>query len=49
VFALLGPNGAGKTCTIEMLEGFRSRDVGEVIRSVGLEEKAAGRVKSLSG
>jgi ABC-2 type transport system ATP-binding protein len=30
VFALLGPNGAGKTSTIEMLEGFRSRDAGKV-------------------
>jgi len=104
VFALLGPNGAGKTSTVEMLEGFRSRDagtvsvlgidpsdrsrqrdlrerlgvvlqdlavepfltveevlnrsasyfpaprdVGEVIRAVGLEEKAKSRVRSLSG
>jgi ABC-2 type transport system ATP-binding protein len=104
VFALLGPNGAGKTSTIEMLEGFRSRDAGvvsvlgmdpsdracqrnlrerigvvlqdlavepflsveevlarsasyypnprdvaEVICSIGLEEKATTRVKSLSG
>ena len=30
VFALLGPNGAGKTTTIEILEGFRDRDAGEV-------------------
>ena len=30
VFALLGPNGAGKTTTIEILEGFRGRDEGEV-------------------
>jgi ABC-2 type transport system ATP-binding protein len=30
VFALLGPNGAGKTTTIEILEGFRGRDGGEV-------------------
>jgi ABC-2 type transport system ATP-binding protein len=30
VFALLGPNGAGKTTTIEILEGFRHRDGGEV-------------------
>ncbi len=30
VFALLGPNGAGKTTTIEILEGFRRRDAGEV-------------------
>ncbi|MFJ5233537.1 ABC transporter ATP-binding protein [Kitasatospora sp. NPDC088391] len=30
IFALLGPNGAGKTTTTEMLEGFRSRDGGEL-------------------
>ncbi len=30
VFALLGPNGAGKTTTVEILEGHRSRDGGEV-------------------
>jgi ABC-2 type transport system ATP-binding protein len=30
VFALLGPNGAGKTTTIEILEGYRPRDGGEV-------------------
>lgn len=30
VFALLGPNGAGKTTIVEILEGFRSRDSGEV-------------------
>src|SRR4051794_32858971 len=30
VFALLGPNGAGKTTTIEILEGYRRRDGGEV-------------------
>jgi len=29
-FALLGPNGAGKTTTIEILEGFRRRDGGDV-------------------
>jgi ABC-2 type transport system ATP-binding protein len=29
-FALLGPNGAGKTTTVEILEGFRRRDGGEV-------------------
>ncbi len=28
--ALLGPNGAGKTTTIELLEGFRSPDAGEL-------------------
>ncbi len=30
VFCLLGPNGAGKTTTIEILEGYRRRDAGEV-------------------
>ncbi|MGF7160569.1 ABC-2 type transport system ATP-binding protein [Rhodoligotrophos appendicifer] len=29
-FALLGPNGAGKTTTIEILEGYRRRDSGNV-------------------
>lgn len=30
IFALLGPNGAGKSTTVEILEGFRSRDGGDV-------------------
>jgi ABC-2 type transport system ATP-binding protein len=30
VFALLGPNGAGKTTTVEILEGYRGRDGGDV-------------------
>jgi len=30
VFALLGPNGAGKTTTVEILEGYRGRDSGDV-------------------
>ena len=30
IFALLGPNGAGKTTFVEILEGFRRRDAGEV-------------------
>ena len=30
VFALLGPNGAGKTTTLEILEGHRRRDGGDV-------------------
>ncbi len=29
-FALLGPNGAGKSTTVEILEGYRRRDGGEV-------------------
>lgn len=31
VVALLGPNGAGKTTTVEILEGHRQRDAGEVL------------------
>ena len=30
IFAFLGPNGAGKTTTVEILEGFRDRDGGDV-------------------
>jgi len=30
IFTLLGSNGAGKTTTVEVLEGYRARDVGEV-------------------
>ena len=30
ILALLGPNGAGKTTTVEILEGYRPRDAGEV-------------------
>jgi ABC-2 type transport system ATP-binding protein len=42
VFALLGPNGAGKTTTVEILEGFRRRDAGEV-RVLGVDPQHAGR------
>ncbi|MGH3311689.1 MAG: ABC transporter ATP-binding protein [Streptomyces sp.] len=30
IFALLGPNGAGKSTSLEILEGFRRRDAGQV-------------------
>jgi ABC-2 type transport system ATP-binding protein len=30
IFALLGPNGAGKTTTVEILEGYRVKDAGDV-------------------
>jgi ABC-2 type transport system ATP-binding protein len=36
VFALLGPNGAGKTTLIEILEGLRKRDAGDV-KVLGLD------------
>ncbi|WP_433369587.1 ABC transporter ATP-binding protein [Actinoplanes sp. CA-142083] len=41
VFALLGPNGAGKTTTVEILEGYRRRDAGEV-SVLGAEPGAGG-------
>jgi ABC-2 type transport system ATP-binding protein len=31
VYGLLGPNGAGKTTTVEILEGYRRRDGGDVV------------------
>src|SRR3712207_2038927 len=40
IFALLGPNGAGKTTTVEILEGFRRRDAGEV-RVLGFDPAGA--------
>jgi ABC-2 type transport system ATP-binding protein len=42
VFALLGPNGAGKTTTVEILEGHRRRDGGDV-RVLGTDPGTAGR------
>jgi len=36
IVALLGPNGAGKTTTVEILEGYRGSDGGE-IRVLGLD------------
>jgi ABC-2 type transport system ATP-binding protein len=42
VFAFLGPNGAGKTTTVEILEGYRKRDGGEV-SILGEDPQRAGR------
>ncbi|MGY1786202.1 ABC transporter ATP-binding protein [Geodermatophilus sp. SYSU D00698] len=42
VFALLGPNGAGKTTTVEILEGVRRRDGGDVA-VLGQDPARAGR------
>ena len=41
VFGLLGPNGAGKTTTVEVLEGYRRRDGGEV-EVLGIDPAHAG-------
>ena len=42
VFAILGPNGAGKSTTIEILEGHRKRDSGQV-SVLGEDPGVAGR------
>ncbi|MGD0193460.1 MAG: ABC transporter ATP-binding protein [Candidatus Dormibacteria bacterium] len=42
VFGLLGPNGAGKTTTIEILEGYRARDAGNVT-VLGVDPHSGGR------
>jgi ABC-2 type transport system ATP-binding protein len=42
VFALLGPNGAGKTTIVEILEGFRDRDAGDV-SVLGTDPRHGGR------
>jgi ABC-2 type transport system ATP-binding protein len=41
-FALLGPNGAGKTTTVEILEGYRDRDAGQV-EVLGFDPQRGGR------
>jgi ABC-2 type transport system ATP-binding protein len=41
VFGLLGPNGAGKTTIVEILEGYRPRDDGE-IEVLGADPADAG-------
>lgn len=42
VFAVLGPNGAGKTTTVEILEGYRDRDSGQV-SVLGVDPQQADR------
>ena len=42
VYALLGENGAGKTTTVEILEGHRHRDAGDV-SVLGLDPQTGGR------
>ncbi|MEV6722142.1 ABC transporter ATP-binding protein [Streptomyces xanthochromogenes] len=42
VFGILGPNGAGKSTTVEILQGHRDRDGGEV-SVLGADPATAGR------
>jgi len=42
IFAFLGPNGAGKTTTVEIMEGFRRRDGGDV-RVLGVDPERGDR------
>src|SRR4051794_1940780 len=42
IFALLGPNGAGKTTSVEILEGHRRRNGGDV-RVLGEDPGTAGQ------
>jgi ABC-2 type transport system ATP-binding protein len=42
IVGLLGPNGAGKTTTVEIVEGYRRADAGEV-RVLGLDPAREGR------
>jgi ABC-2 type transport system ATP-binding protein len=42
IFAFLGPNGAGKTTTVEILEGYRTPDGGEVA-VLGVDPQRADR------
>jgi len=41
IFALLGPNGAGKTTTVEILEGYRVANSGQV-RGLGFDPATKG-------
>jgi ABC-2 type transport system ATP-binding protein len=42
IFAFIGPNGAGKTTTVEILEGYRDRNGGEV-RVLGVDPTSPSR------
>jgi ABC-2 type transport system ATP-binding protein len=42
IFAFLGPNGAGKTTTVEILEGYRPRNGGQV-SVLGIDPQRADR------
>lgn len=49
IFGMLGPNGAGKTTTVEIIEGLRVADSGQV-RVMGLDVlKAGNKIKQKIG
>jgi ABC-2 type transport system ATP-binding protein len=49
IFGLLGPNGAGKTTTVEILEGLRTADEGQVIVAGIDVRKDPEKVKNVIG
>jgi ABC-2 type transport system ATP-binding protein len=49
VFGLLGPNGAGKTTAVEILEGYRARDTGNVLVLGQDPGKRSGNLRSRVG
>lgn len=49
IFGLLGPNGAGKTTTLEMIEGLRKPDNGQIIVNGHDVQKDLVRVKEIIG
>lgn len=49
VVALLGPNGAGKTTTVEILEGLRKKDSGEIYYFGRKVEQIDEEIKSQMG
>jgi len=49
IFGLLGPNGAGKTTSIEMMEGLREIDAGEVLINQLSVTKDKQKIKQIIG
>ncbi|MEO6796427.1 MAG: ABC transporter ATP-binding protein [Candidatus Dormibacter sp.] len=49
IFGLLGPNGAGKTTTVEILEGLRDADEGQVLVAGIDVRKDRDKVKNVIG
>jgi len=49
IFGILGPNGAGKTTTLEMVEGLRRPDEGEIEVAGYDAVRESGRLKGIIG